>query len=70
MRKQMFLDGNKRTAMLAANHFMIKNGAGIITIPIEIQAQFTKMLVEFYESGEMKQVKNFLYDKCIDGIAF
>ena len=70
MRKQMFLDGNKRTAMLAANHLMIKNGAGIVTIPIEIQSQFTKMLITFYESGDMKQIKNFLYEKCIDGIAF
>lgn len=70
MRKQMFFDGNKRTAMLAANHMLIKSGAGIVTIPIEIQPQFTKMLIDFYESGNMEQIKNFLYENCIDGIAF
>jgi prophage maintenance system killer protein len=70
MRKQIFFDGNKRTAMLAANHILIRHGAGIVTIPIELQAQFTKMLIEFYERGDMKQIKTFLYDKCIDGIVF
>lgn len=70
MRKQMFLDGNKRTAMLAANHFLIRHGAGIVTIPIELQAQFTKMLIAYYESGDIGGIKTFLYDKCIDGIVF
>lgn len=70
MRKQMFLDGNKRTAMLAANHYMIKNGVGIITIPVELQSEFTKMLIKYYESGDMNKIKTFLYDNCIDGITF
>jgi len=37
----MFLDSNKRTGMLAGNHVMIANGAGIISIPIEHQREFT-----------------------------
>lgn len=70
MRKQMFFDGNKRTSMLAANQIMIANGAGIITIPIEYQRNFTSLLIDFYESGNMQKIKNFTYEKCIDGIAF
>ena len=35
MRKQMFLDGNKRTAMLAGNAEMIASGCGMIAVPIE-----------------------------------
>lgn len=70
MRPQMFFDGNKRTAMLAANHIMIANGAGIITIPIEYQRDFRNLLIKFYESGDMTNIKLFLYEKCIDGIAF
>ena len=70
MRKQMFFDGNKRTAMLAANHVMIANGAGIITIPIKQQNGFRNLLIEFYESGEMETIKAFLYEHCIDGIDF
>jgi len=70
MRRQMFLDGNKRTSMLAANHVMIANGAGIITIPIEHQREFTGLLIEFYETNKTNKITDFLYDKCIDGIAF
>lgn len=70
MRKQMFLDGNKRTSMLAGNQIMIANGCGVISVPIELQPEFTKLLVEFYESGDMEELKQFVYDNCIDGIDF
>ncbi len=70
MRSQMFLDGNKRTAMLAANHEMIMNGCGIISVPIEKQRDFTKLLVEFYETGDMDAIADFVYGECIDGIDF
>lgn len=68
MRAQMFIDGNKRTSMLAANHEMIKNGCGIISVPIEEQPNFTKLLVQFYETGSMDAIRKFVYDKCIDGL--
>jgi len=70
MRKQMFLDGNKRTAMLAGNQVMISSGCGVISVPIEQQREFTTMLVQFYESNDMEPLKAFVYDYCIDGIAF
>lgn len=70
MRKQMFLDGNKRTSMLAGNQVMIANGCGIISVPIENQPEFTKLLVEYYESGNMETIKDFVYRQCIDGIDF
>lgn len=70
MRKQLFLDGNKRTSMLAGNQIMIANGCGIISVPIEHQPEFTKQLVEFYESGNMDELKAFVYETSIDGIDF
>lgn len=70
MRKQMFLDGNKRTAMLAGNAEMISAGCGIISVPIEKQRDFTMLLIRYYESGDMTEIKDFLYEGCIDGIAF
>lgn len=70
MRKQMFLDGNKRTAMLVGNQVMISSGCGVISVPIEHQRDFATMLVQFYESNDMESLKAFLYDYCIDGIAF
>ena len=70
VQKQMFLDGNKQTSMLAGNHIMISNGCGIISIPIELQATFTKLLIAFYESNDIGEIKQFLYENCIDGIEF
>ena len=51
MRKQIFLDGNKRTAMLIANKIMIENGCGIISIPIDKQPEFYKLLIKYYETN-------------------
>lgn len=68
MRTQAFYDGNKRTAILAANKIMIENGAGIISIPIEELSTFRKKLIDYYETNNMEDIKNFLYEKCIDGI--
>lgn len=45
VRKQMFLDGNERTFMLAVNHVMISNGCSIISITIELQPVFTGLLI-------------------------
>ena len=70
MRKQMFIDGNKRVAMLFANKIMIDNGCGIITISQDIQAIFYDKLIKFYESGDNNDLKNWIYDNCIDGIEF
>jgi prophage maintenance system killer protein len=70
MRGQFFLDGNKRTAMLAANKEMIANGQGVITIPVELITRFTPLLVEYYETGEPDAIKEFIYDNCIDGLEF
>lgn len=68
MRKQMFCDGNKRTAQICANQIMINGNVGIISIPIEKQSEFTKLLVDFYETNDDSKIKTFVYDNCILGI--
>ena len=70
MRGQFYLDGNKRTAMLAANQIMIANGQGIISVPERLIRDFTQQLVDFYESGNAEFISQFVYDNCIDGLAF
>lgn len=70
MRCQMFKDGNKRVATLLANKILIENGNGIISIPVELDAQFKTMLVDFYVSGDMNTLKEWLYENCIDGIQY
>jgi len=67
MRKQIFMDGNKRTALLVGNHVMIQQGAGILTVPIERQHELFQLLLAYYESGNDEKAKRFLYDFCIDG---
>ena len=68
MRRQIFIDGNKRVAMLFANKIMIDNGCGIITISQENQPLFFEKLIKFYETGDNSDLKNWLYETSIDGI--
>jgi prophage maintenance system killer protein len=70
VRGQFYLDGNKRTAMLAANQIMIANGHGIISVPEELIRDFTQHLVNFYETGGSDAITQFVYDNCIDGLPF
>lgn len=70
MRSQMFIDGNKRVAMLFANKYMIDNGCGIITIANDIQKTFYEKLIKFYESGDVSDLEKWLYDNAIDGIDY
>ena len=68
MRRQMFIDGNKRVAMLFANKIMIDNGCGIITIAQENQQTFFEKLINYYESGDNTDLKQWIYETSIDGI--
>ena len=70
MRSQLFYDGNKRTSMMVANQVMIQNGAGIISVPIKYQEEFLELLVKFYETNNMDEIKELIYNHCIDGINF
>lgn len=67
MRKQMFLDGNKRTATLCANKILITAGAGVLSVDVDDIEEFKNKLIVFYETNDMLDIKTFLYKKCIDG---
>ena len=68
MRKQLFWDGNKRTSTIAANKIMIENGAGIIKVPDEKLERFNELLTKYYDTNEIQEISNFIYENCIDGI--
>ena len=68
IRRQMFIDGNKRVGMLFANKIMIDNGCGIITIFQENQSTFFEKLIKFYETGDNNDLKQWIYETSIDGI--
>ena len=63
-KKQLFLDGNKRTAVIFANHILIKNAAGLIVIPAERVDEYKKLLIHYYETDEKAEIVNFLKEKC------
>ena len=68
MRNQIFLDGNKRVATMIGNKILIENGKGIISVPVELDGKFKTLLVEYYETNNMENIKQWMYDNCIDGV--
>ena len=65
MKKQLFLDGNKRTAILFANHYLITHALGLIVVPSELVDEYKKILVSYYEDENKKEdISNFLKNKC------
>lgn len=67
MRTQIFSDGNKRVAQLAANQILIQNGKGLLRIPAEQNIQFFTLLIEFYQTNDNRKIKEFLYHTSIIG---
>lgn len=63
MKTQIFNDGNKRTAIIFANHYLIAHGAGLMVVPENIVSEFKQLLVKYYE-GTDNTVKAFLKDRC------
>jgi len=64
MKKQLYLDGNKRTAIIFANHYLISRGMGLIVIPAELVDEFKKCLIDYYEDKN-EEIKDFLYNSCL-----
>ena len=68
MKKQIFIDGNKRTSVIFSNHYLISNGKGIIAIPAELTEEFKKLLIPYYEGKDEEKIKKFIKEKCYMGI--
>ena len=64
MKKQVFIDGNKRTAVIYSNHYLISKGKGLIAIPAELTEEFKDLLIPYYEGRDEKEIKKFIKDKC------
>ncbi len=60
MKRQIFIDGNKRTAVIFANHLLIKNARGLIVIPDKKVEEYKKLLISFYEKNDIFEIKSFL----------
>lgn len=64
MKTQVFLDGNKRAAVIFANHYLIANGRGILVIPEKEVPEFKRLLVAFYEGQERSVICEFMRERC------
>lgn len=60
MKKQIFIDGNKRPAVIFANHLLISKAKGLIVIPNDKVEEYKKLLIAYYEGKGEKAIKDFL----------
>ena len=65
MKRQIFIDGNKRTAVIVANHLFISQGLGLIAIPTEKVNDYKKLLISYYEGKEEKTITKFVKENCL-----
>lgn len=64
MKAQIFLDGNKRAAVIFANHYLIAHGGGFIVIPENHVPGFKDLLVRYYDGEDFSVIKTFLKENC------
>lgn len=64
MKTQIFIDGNKRAAVIYANHFLIAHGQGFLVIPEKYVPEFKKRLVMFYEGEDAAGISDFMKENC------
>lgn len=64
MKTQIFNDGNKRAAVIFANHYMIAQGQGLLVIPEQNVPEFKRLLVAYYEDRDDGETEAFMRAKC------
>ncbi len=64
MKTQVFLDGNKRTSVIFANHYLISQGQGFLVIPEKSVPEFKKLLVKYYEDNDLSEISEFMKQNC------
>ena len=62
MKRQIFIDGNKRTAIIFANHLLISKAKGLIVIPDDKVEEYKTLLLAYYEGKDNISIKEFLKD--------
>ena len=64
MKSQIFLDGNKRAAVIFANHYLISRGGGFLVIPEKNVPEFKKLLIRYYEGEDISVISDFMKKNC------
>lgn len=73
-KNQIYWDGNKRTALITANHLMFQQKSGLLSIPDAEFLNFNQLLSDYYsdkiEAETKDDLMQFLYAHCIFGIDY
>lgn len=64
MKAQVFLDGNKRAAIIFANHFLIAHGGGLLVVPETDVPRFKELLIGHYEGSMSGELRAFMKQRC------
>ena len=67
MKAQVFLDGNKRAAIIFANHYLIAHGGGLLVVPESDVARVKKLLIGHYEGPATAELVAFMKERCWRG---
>lgn len=64
MKAQVFLDGNKRAAIIFANHYLIAHGGGLLVVPEADVPRFKELLIDHYEGCASDELRTFMKENC------
>ena len=65
MRVQPFIDGNKRTANVFANLYLLQHDSAIISVHADDKKQFLTKLSRFYETNDPEKLSKFIKEKAL-----
>lgn len=61
---EIFVDGNKRVALLVANQILISSGVGILKIPDTSVSSFSECLLDYHKTGG-DSLSHYLREECL-----
>jgi len=64
MKTQIFIDGNKRSSVIFANHYLVSQGGGLLIISEDKVHKFVKLLVAYYDGKDQGEIKQFMKEEC------
>lgn len=68
MRSQLFWDGNKRTAIVAANAILMGKGHHLINVPLRQFDMFNRLISQYYMDGNANRMIDWMKMYCVVAI--
>jgi len=64
-KNRIFPDNNRLTAEIYANHVLLSNGVGVLSIPEDREQHYENLLLKYYDTNDSFLIKEFLINECI-----